>query len=128
MFDWVLNMPLKGVLQNSCYQKRFTKSLKNTWKEKLISFFLWKKSSMLKNCIFMKSEFIQSYFSRISQLSGIPYTYLAEHLLMAASTCSWFINERTALFLEWTKQSPNEEWKANSTNRWKAVKKPKSQK
>ena len=53
---------------------------------------------MLKNCIFIKSEFIQRYFSRILLLSEIPYTYLAEHLLMTASTCSWFINVRTALF------------------------------
>ena len=53
---------------------------------------------MLKNCIFIKSEFIQRYFSRILLLSRIPYTYLAEHLLMTASVCSWFINVRTALF------------------------------
>ena len=53
---------------------------------------------MLKKCIFIKSEFIQRYFSRILLLSEIPYTYLAEHLLMTASTCSWFINVRTALF------------------------------
>ena len=53
---------------------------------------------MLKNCIFIKSEFIQRYFSRILLLSGIPYTYLTEHHLMTASTCSWFINVRKALF------------------------------
>ena len=62
---------------------------------------------MLKNCIFIKAEFIQKYFSMILLLSGIPYTYLAEHLLMAASVCGWFINVRTALFLERTKHSQN---------------------
>ena len=36
MFDWVLNAPLKGILQNSCYQKSFTKSLKDTCREKLL--------------------------------------------------------------------------------------------
>ena len=35
---------------------------------------------------------------------------------MTASVCSWFINVRTALILEQTKQ------KANSSNRWNAVK------
>ena len=39
IFDWVLNTPLKGVLQNSCYQESFTKSLKNTRKEKLLILF-----------------------------------------------------------------------------------------
>ena len=53
---------------------------------------------MLKNSIFIKSEFIQRYFSRILLLAGIPYTKFVEHLLMAASVCSWFINVRTALF------------------------------
>ena len=53
---------------------------------------------MLKNCIFIKSEFIQRYFSRILLLSGIPFTYLTEHLLMTASTYSWFKNVRKALF------------------------------
>ena len=52
---------------------------------------------MLKNCIFIKSEFIQRYFLRILLLSGILYNYLAEHLLMTASAGSWFINARTAL-------------------------------
>ena len=107
MFDWIPNMPLKGVLQNSCYQRSFTKSLKKIWKEKLlISFFLWKKSSMLENCIFIKSAFIQRYFSRIFLLSGWSCTYLAENLVMTASKCSWFINVRTVLFLEWRKQFP----------------------
>ena len=56
---------------------------------------------MLKNYIFIKSEFIQMYFSKILLLSGIPYTYLAERLLMTASVFSWFINNvRTALLLE----------------------------
>ena len=31
-------------------------------------------------------------------LSRIPYNYLAEHLLMTASVCSWFINVKIALF------------------------------
>ena len=53
---------------------------------------------MRKSCIFTKSEFIQRYFSRILLLSGIPYTYLADHLLMTVSVCSWLINVRTALF------------------------------
>ena len=62
---------------------------------------------MLKNCIFIKYEFIQKYFSRILLLSGIPYTYLAEHLLMTAFTCSWFINVRTALFFGMNKTLPD---------------------
>ena len=53
---------------------------------------------MLKNSIFIKSEFIQRYFSGILLLSWIRYTYLLEHLLMTASVCSWFINVRTELF------------------------------
>ena len=36
-------------------------------------------------------------------LSRIPYTYLAEQLLMKASVSSWFINVRTALFFEMNK-------------------------
>ena len=76
MFDWVINTPLKGVLQNSCYQRSFAKSLKDTCKEKLlISFSLRKQSSMLKNYIFIKTEFIQRYFSTILLLSGIPYSF-----------------------------------------------------
>ena len=61
---------------------------------------------MVKNCIFIKTEFIEIYFSGILLLSGIPYTYLTEHLLMTAFLCSWFINVRAALFLERTKHYP----------------------
>ena len=78
---------------------------------------------MLKNCIFIKSEFIQRYFSRILLLSGIPYTYLAEHLLMTASVCSWFINVRTALFFGKNKNTLQHNEKAISSNLWKTVKK-----
>ena len=40
MFEWVLNTPLKGVLQNSCSQKSFTKSLKETREEILLTSFV----------------------------------------------------------------------------------------
>ena len=51
-----------------------------------------------EECMFSKSEFIQRYLSSILLLSGIPYTYLAEHLLMSASMCNWLINVKIELF------------------------------
>ena len=38
MFNWILNMRLKGVLQNSCYQRGFTKTSNDTFEENLINF------------------------------------------------------------------------------------------
>ena len=77
----------------------------------------------MKNCVFINSEFIQRYFSRIFPSSGIPYIYLTEHFLMTASVCSWFINVRTALFFGMNKTLQHNE-KTISSNLWKTVKKP----
>ena len=101
MFDWVLNKRLREVLQNSCYQKSFTKSFKDACEEfSLLSF----------SC---ESNFIQIYSSKILLFPGILYNPILgkhlfggiPHLLITAALYSWFINVSTTLFLELTKHS-----------------------
>ena len=98
IFDWVLNAHLRVVLQNSCYQKNFTKSLKGTCE--VISFpceskvACWRTAFLLILSLF-KDIFqgfccCQEFFTILWRLRN---TFLAEHLLIRAFVCkhSWLI-------------------------------------
>ena len=64
MFDWVLNMPLKRVLKNSCFSKKLRKKPEKHLKIKIMNFnFPVKVKQHAENCIFIKPEFIQRYFA-----------------------------------------------------------------
>ena len=110
--------------------KSFTKSLERyLWKYSISFIFPVKvKLHVEKLCLYLKlvywKTFLKDFFvfrDSLQFFGDEENTYLAEHLLMTASSCKWFINISEARFLKRAKNSATQ-WKANLSNRWKTVK------